>query len=362
MPDLDRATRFLRACRREPVDATPVWFMRQAGRSLPEYRAIRERASLPEIVNRPELCAEVTLQPVERLGVDAAILFADIATPLPGIGIDVRIVEGVGPVIDRPVRERSDLERLRPFEPDEAVGPLLEAIGLIRAASPVPVIGFAGAPFTLASYVVAGRSSSDAGVLKALWRRQPAVVEELLDQLTTMTIRYVGAQVAAGVQAVQIFDSWVGALGPLDYAQLVMPQMSRIFEAIEGLGVPAIHFTTGTAGILDLVATAGGDVIGIDWRVAISDAWSTFPDRAIMGNLEPTLLLGPWEATERRVGRILEDVARRPGHIFNLGHGVPPEADPDHLRRIVDLVHETTAAPSSAGSATTNDVAERITA
>lgn len=345
---MSRADRYLRACRKEPADATPVWFMRQAGRSLPEYREVRARAGLIEITRTPDLCAQVTLQPVERLGVDAAILFADITTPLPGIGLDVEMVEGVGPVIDRPVRTAADLGRLRPFDPGEAVGPLLEAIRLIRAASPVPLIGFAGAPFTLACYAVEGRSARDASTLLGLLRSDPAVAEGLLDRLTDLTIAYLRAQVAAGVQAVQLFDSWVGALSPFDYRATVAPRMRRLFEGVRDLGVPVTHFGTGTAGLLCDMAGTGGDVIGLDWRVALADAWALVPDRAVQGNLDPSLLRGPWEPIERQARWVLDQAAGRPGHVFNLGHGVPPDADLDSLRRLVDLVHErTTVRPPS---------------
>jgi uroporphyrinogen decarboxylase len=344
--------RFLRACRREAVDATPVWFMRQAGRSLPEYRAVRERASLVEITQDAALCAEVTLQPVRRLGVDAAILFADITTPLPGIGADVRIVESVGPVFDRPLRTAADIAALRPFDAADAVGPLLDAIRLVRAASPVPLIGFAGAPFTLASYLVEGRSAPDARRLKALMHDDAQLGDDLLARLADLTIEYLRAQVDAGVQAVQVFDSWIGALGPFDYARVVLPHTRRIFEAMASLDVPAIHFGTGTGGLLRLMAEAGGDVIGVDWRVALDEAWKTFPDRAIMGNLDPTVLLGPWTAVEEQARWILAAAAGRPGHVFNLGHGVLPSTDPDHLRRLVDLVHEAGAAAPGTTSAT----------
>jgi uroporphyrinogen decarboxylase len=334
--------RFLRACRREPVDATPVWFMRQAGRALPEYRAIRARASLAEIVRDPALCAEVTMQPVRRLGVDAAILFADITTPLGGLGVDVEIVDGAGPIIARPVRSRHDVDMLRSFDPLEAVGPLLDAIRLLRRELAVPLIGFAGGPFTLASYLVAGRSSRDAEPLKSLFRTEPAVAGDLLRRLTAMTAAYLRAQVNAGAQAVQVFDSWVGALGPLDYERWVAPNMRRLFADLADLGVPAIHFGTASAGLLTRMAEAGGDVIGLDWRVALGEAWAQLPDRAVQGNLDPSALLGPWDEAAGQARWILAQAGGRPGHVFNLGHGVLPDTDPDALRRLVDLVHVAT--------------------
>jgi uroporphyrinogen decarboxylase len=333
--------RFLRACRREPVDATPVWFMRQAGRSLPEYRAIRERATLADIVRDPALCAQVTLQPVQRLGVDAAILFADITTPLPGIGVEVEIVDGVGPVIGRPIRTADDLDRLRPFEAQTAVPGLLEAIRLLRRDLDVPLIGFAGAPFTLASYLVEGRGSRDAGTLRRLLHAEPELAGRLLDALVDMTVAYLSAQLEAGVQAVQLFDSWVGVLGPYDYDRHIAPRMRRLFEALRPLGVPAIHFATGAAGLLPRVANAGGDVIGLDWRVDLGEAWAQVPDRAVQGNLDPHVLLGPWQEVQRQARLVLDGAAGRPGHVFNLGHGVLPATDPDQLRRLVDLVHGT---------------------
>jgi uroporphyrinogen decarboxylase len=332
--------RFLRALRGASVDATPVWFMRQAGRALPEYRAIRERATLLEITRDPALCTEVTLQPVRRLGVDAAILFADITTPLAGMGVAFDIVEGRGPVIERPVRTAEDVAALRAFEPEAAVAPLLEAITLIRQASPVPLIGFAGAPFTLACYLIEGGPSRDFLQTKALMHAQPATWEALLDHLVTTTIAYLGAQVAAGAEAVQVFDSWVGGLSPLDYERRLSPHMRRLFEGIAQLRVPSIHFGVGTAGLLRLQASAGGDAIGLDWRIALSDGRSLVGDRAVQGNLDPTLLLGPWDATAEAARWILELNNRRPGHVFNLGHGVLPGTDPDHLRRLVDLVHD----------------------
>ena len=335
--------RFLRACRRESVDATPVWFMRQAGRSLAEYRAIRARATLVEITRDAALCAEVTLQPVRRLGVDAAILFADITTPLAGIGIEVEIVDGVGPVIDRPIRSLEDVDRLRPFEPDAAVGPLLEAIRMVSRESTVPLIGFAGAPFTLASYLVEGRSSRDAIRLKSLMHAEPATFDRLLASLVDLTIGYLRAQVAAGAQAVQLFDSWIGTLSPFDYAGSVAPHMRRLFADLKGLGVPTIHFGTDSAGLLRAMADAGGDVIGLDWRIGLANGWALVPDRAVQGNLDPALLLGPFEAAADQARWILDQAAGRPGHIFNLGHGVLPATDPDDLRRLVDLVHEASA-------------------
>jgi uroporphyrinogen decarboxylase len=332
--------RFLRAVRGRSVDATPVWFMRQAGRALPEYRAVRERATLLEITRDPALCAEVTLQPVRRLGVDAAILFADITTPLAGMGVAFDIVEGRGPVIDHPIRTRADVDALRPFEPHDAVAPLLEAIALIRRESPVPLIGFAGAPFTLACYLVEGGPSRDFLQTKRLMHAEPETWARLLDHLVTATIAYLRAQVAAGAEVLQVFDSWVGGLSPLDYERRLWPHMHRLFEGIGALGVPSIHFGVGTSGILGLQASAGGDVVGLDWRISLAHGRRLVGDRAVQGNLDPTLLLGPWDGVEEAARWILEENDRQPGHVFNLGHGVLPGTDPDHLRRLVDLVHD----------------------
>jgi len=347
-----RRDRFLRACRREPVDATPVWFMRQAGRALPEYRAIRERATLLEITRDAALCAEVTLQPVRRLGVDAAILFADITTPFAGLGVDFDIREGVGPVIERPVRTAAAVAVLRPFEPEASVAPLLEAIRLVRAESPVPLIGFAGAPFTLACYLVEGGPSRDFVRTKTLLHGEPETWDRLMAVLTEMTVRYLSAQVAAGAQAVQVFDSWVGGLSPLDYERAVAPWMHRLFTAVGELGVPSIHFGVGTAGLLRLQAAAGGDVVGLDWRIALADGWSLVGERGVQGNLDPVLLLGSFDGVAESARWILDQAAGRPGHVFNLGHGVLPATDPDDLARLVDLVHTHTShdrAPALAG-------------
>jgi uroporphyrinogen decarboxylase len=332
--------RYLRATRGLPVDATPVWFMRQAGRALPEYRKIRESATLIQITRDPALCAEVTLQPVRRLGVDAAILFADITTPFTGLGVAFDIVEGRGPVIEHPVRTMADVEALRPFEPEAAVAPLLEAIRLIRAESPVPLIGFAGAPFTLACYLVEGGPSRDFLHTKRLMHAEPETWAALLDRLVDATIAYLSAQVAAGAQAVQVFDSWVGGLSPLDYERRLWPWMRRLFEGIAPLGVPMTHFGVGTGGILDQQASAGGDVIGLDWRIALSEGRRIVGERAVQGNLDPVLLLGPWDGVEEAARWVLAQNDRRPGHVFNLGHGVLPGTDPDNLKRLVDLVHD----------------------
>jgi len=340
VPEPRPDARFLRAARGRSVDATPVWFMRQAGRALPEYRKVRERATLIEITRDPALCAEVTLQPVRRLGVDAAILFADITTPFTGLGVPFDIVEGRGPVMERPIRTMADVQALRTFDPQDAVAPLLEAISIIRRESPVPLIGFAGAPFTLACYLVEGGPSRDFVNTKRLMHAEPETWAALLDRLVDTTIAYLRAQVAAGAEAIQVFDSWVGGLSPLDYERRLWPWMRRLFDGLAGLGVPLTHFGVGTGGILRLQASAGGDVIGLDWRIALSEGRRLVGERAVQGNLDPVLLLGPWEGVEESARWILAQNDRRPGHIFNLGHGVLPGTDPDQLARLVDLVHD----------------------
>jgi uroporphyrinogen decarboxylase len=341
--------RFLRACRREPTDRTPVWFMRQAGRSQPEYRALRERYSLLDICRTPELCAEVTLRPVAQLGVDAAILFADITLPLLGLGVAFDLVEGEGPVIDRPLRAAADIRRLRPLDPPRDVPFVLDAIRTIRRDATVPLIGFAGAPFTLASYLVEGRGSRDLLLTKRIMLEAPDAWDDLMARLTDATVAYLAAQVGAGAQAVQVFDSWVGALGPRDYERAVLPHMRRVFDGLRPLGVPAIHFGTGTAGLLPLMTQAGGEVIGVDWRIRLRDAWALIGARGIQGNLDPAALLAPFDVAAGAARAILADAAGRPGHIFNLGHGVLPDTPQEHLRRLVALVHE--HAPARAGDA-----------
>jgi uroporphyrinogen decarboxylase len=313
--------------------------MRQAGRSLPEYRALRERHSFWEVAGTPELCAEVTLQPVRRHGVDAAVMFADIMTPVVSMGVDVELVEGVGPVVAAPVRSAADVERLRVPEPGEAFAPLLEAIAIVRAelAPAQAVVGFCGGPFTVAGYLVEGRPSREFATVKALMYRAPDVWRALLDRLSECFSGYLDAQVRAGADVVQLFDSWVGVLSPDDYEEFVAPWSARILEAQTA---PTIHFGTGTAGLLEAMAAAGGDVIGLDWRIALDDGWARVGDRGVQGNLDPAVLLGPWERTEAAALDVLARAAGRPGHIFNLGHGVLPATDPDVLTRLAALVRD----------------------
>jgi uroporphyrinogen decarboxylase len=331
--------RLVRACRREPVDATPVWFMRQAGRSFAAYRTLRERYGILELAKTPELCAEVTLMPVRELGVDGAVLFADIMLPLEPMGVGLRIEPEVGPIIDRPIRSAADVAALRPFDPVE-VSFTLDAIRLVRRelAGAAGVIGFSGAPFTLACYLIEGRPSRDFATAKAFMYREPAAWHDLMERLSTMVITYLRAQVDAGADVVQLFDSWVGGLGPADYRAFVQPHVRRIFTALRD--VPTIHFGTGTTAILEDLAGAGGDVIGLDHRVSLADAWRRVGyDRSVQGNLDSARLLAGWDATRAGAMAVLEEASGRPGHIFNLGHGVLPATDTDLLRRLVDLVH-----------------------
>jgi uroporphyrinogen decarboxylase len=333
----------VRALRREPVERTPVWFMRQAGRSLPEYRALRERHSFFEVANTPELCAEVTLQPVRRHGVDAAVLFADIVTPVLGMGIDVELVEGVGPVVERPVATAADVERLRVPQPEEAFGPVLEAVRIVRRELEPEraVVGFCGGPFTVAGYLVEGKPSRDFVKTKQLMYREPAVWHALLDRLADVFGGYVAAKVEAGADAIQLFDSWVGALSVADYEEFVAPYSARVLAAVD---VPTIHFGTGTTHLLASMAATGGDAIGLDWRVSLDQGWlAVGPDRAVQGNLDPAALLGQWARIEASALDVLARAGGRPGHVFNLGHGVLPETSPDDLGRLVELVHERTA-------------------
>jgi uroporphyrinogen decarboxylase len=333
----------VRACRREPVERTPVWFMRQAGRSLPEYREIRKRHDLFEVCRRPELCAEVTLQPVRAHDVDAAVMFADIMLPVLGMGIDVELVENVGPVVRDPIRTEGDVERLAVPDPQESVPFILEAVRLVRAELQAEkgVIGFCGGPFTVAGYLIEGKPTRDFVATKRCMYGSPQVWHALMDKLADTFAAYLAATVEAGADVVQLFDSWVGALSVDDYREFVAPYSARVLAAVE---VPTIHFGTGTTHLLGDLAAAGGDVIGLDWRVPIERGWELVgQDRGVQGNLDPALLLGPFERVEAAALRILDAVGGRPGHIFNLGHGVLPGSNPSDLRRIVELVQRATA-------------------
>jgi uroporphyrinogen decarboxylase len=327
----------VRACRRcASVERTPVWFMRQAGRSLPEYRALREKHPFFELAMTPDLCAEVTLQPVRRHDVDAAVMFADIMTPVVAMGVDVKLVEGVGPVVEEPIRTAADVERLRVPDPEEAVASVLEAVRLVREQLPPEkaVVGFCGGPFTVAGYLVEGRPSRDFLTVKALMHDEPTVWHALMQKLADTFAPYLQAQVRAGADVVQLFDSWVGALSPSDYEAHVKRYSLDILRSVD---VPTIHFGTSTAGLLPLLE---GDVIGVDWRIDLQDAWHQigFDERGIQGNLDPAALLAPWSHVQSETEWILSQAQGRPGHIFNLGHGVLPGTNPDVLTRLVELV------------------------
>ncbi|KAB2349606.1 uroporphyrinogen decarboxylase [Actinomadura rudentiformis] len=335
---------FVRACRRLPVPHTPVWYMRQAGRSLPEYLRVREGVPMLEACARPDMIVEITLQPVRRYGVDAAIFFSDIVVPLRAIGVDLDIKPGVGPVIADPIRDKAAVERLRRLTPDD-VPFTTEAIqGLVGELGSTPLIGFAGAPFTLASYLIEGGPSKNHDHTKAMMYGEPELWAELMDRLADMTIDYLKVQIEAGASAIQLFDSWVGAVGPQDYRESVLPHSRKIFDAIESLGVPRIHFGVGTGELLGLMGEAGADVVGVDWRVPLDEAVHRVePGKALQGNLDPAILFAPWEVVEQRARDVLARGRTAEGHIFNLGHGVLPSTDPDVLARLTDLVHEVSA-------------------
>lgn len=342
------ASDFLAACRSQPTGRVPVWFMRQAGRALPEYRALRREGSILDAIRRPEVAAEITLQPVRRYGVDAAILFSDIILPLAAIDVGVEIVPGRGPVVAEPFRSASDLARLRTFRPEDAPY-VAETIALLRRELAVPLIGFAGAPFTLASYLVEGGPSRDFAVVKRLMFSEPDLFGALLERLAETTLAFLRLQVEAGAQAVQLFDSWVGALSPSAYRRQVLPATRRVLEGLGG-GVPRIHFGVGTGELLGLMADAGADVVGVDWRVPLDVARRRVgPGRALQGNLDPAACLAPWPAVRVAAQEVLDQAAGAPGHIFNLGHGVLPDTDPGVLTELVAYVHETTATRRTSG-------------
>ncbi len=336
-------TRFMRACRLEPADTTPVWFMRQAGRVLPEYRKIREKYNLLEICRQPELCAEVTLQPVRRFGVDAAVMFADIMLPLMGIGVELELVDNVGPVIASPIRDMVGVEALRPIVPEEDVLYVIQAVRAVKRelGDKTPLIGFCGAPFTLAAYLIEGKPSREFGKTKAIMYGAPDVWHALMERLTDIMTPYLHAKVDAGADALQLFDSWVGALSPRDYAQYVEPYSRRIIASLRTRGVPFIHFGTGTATLLDLMKEDGGTIIGVDWRIPLDVAWKRIGYHlGIQGNLDPATLLGPQEVMEEQAADVLRRAGGRPGHIFNLGHGLLPDTPLDNVMRLVEFVHD----------------------
>jgi uroporphyrinogen decarboxylase len=336
---------FLRACRRLPVDHTPVWFMRQAGRYMAEYRAIRQNNTLLQICAQPELAAEVTLQPVNALGVDAAILFADILLPLIPMGIDLEFAAGEGPVIHNPVRSQADVDALRSIEPRESLAHVMQALRLVRREleGKIALIGFAGAPFTLASYIIEGGPSKNYLKTKGLIYENPRLWDQLMRKLAEVVSDYLASQVEAGAQAVQLFDSWVGALGPEDYRQYVLPYSRMVFDAVRAAGVPAVHFSTGTGPYLPLLKEAGGDVISVDWRLPLDRAHQMLGGGvALQGNLDPVALFAPRPVLEERVCAVLDSASGFPGHIFNLGHGILPETPVENVRAVVEMVHQRT--------------------
>ena len=343
---MPRNDRLLKACLLEKTDCTPVWFMRQAGRYMAEYRRVREKYGLMKMFKTPELSVEITLQPVEVLQVDAAILFADILLPLEGMGIRLEFAAGEGPVIHNPVRKLADAEALRVACPEEALGYVLETLRLVREElqERVPLIGFAGAPFTLASYAIEGKGSHNYLLTKRMMYEEREMWDLLMDKLTRMLSAYLLAQAKAGAQVLQIFDSWVGCLGPADYRDYVFPYTKQLFLALREAGVPSIHFGTGTGDLLPLMRQAGGDVMGADWRISLDVAWERVgPGVGIQGNLDPVALLAPWPLLKERAREILNRAAGRAGHIFNLGHGVLPPTPVDSVKALVDFVHEYTS-------------------
>ena len=336
--------RFCAALEHEQPDRTPVWFMRQAGRCLADYRALRERYPILTLAKTPELCAEVTVMPVTAFGVDAAVLFADIMIPLEPMGVSLEIQPEVGPIIHAPIRSRADVDRLRLIEPETEVAFVMDAIRLVRREldGRQAVIGFSGSPFTLACYLIEGRPSRDYAIAKAFMYREPDAWHALMEKLSSVVIAYLNAQIDAGVHVVQLFDSWVGALSPSDYVSYVQPHVARIFSEVRG--APTIHFGTGTAALLEPMTVAGGDVIGVDHRQLLDRAWERIGfDRGVQGNLDATRVLAGWEPAAEGARDVLRRAANRPGHIFNLGHGVLPDSDPGLLRRLVELVHEESA-------------------
>ncbi|MCB9373760.1 MAG: uroporphyrinogen decarboxylase [Microthrixaceae bacterium] len=349
---IDRtASHFLRACRGEPVERIPVWFMRQAGRSLPEYRAVRGEGSILQAIKDPELSATITRQPVERYGVDAAILYSDIVVPAEAIGFGVDVVPGVGPVIAEPFASAADLGRLRPLDPEADTPYVLDTVRLLVEQLDVPLIGFAGAPFTVASYLIEGRPSRTYAKTKALMHGDPALWAKLVDALADLALASLRSQVAAGASAVQLFDSWAGALSPDDYRRFVLPASAKVLEGIGETGVPRIHFGVGTGELLGLLGEAGADVVGVDWRVPLDVARARVGGRAVQGNLDPALCLAPLPVVEAATREVLRR-GGGVGHVFNLGHGVLPETDPAVLERVVALVHDEGVALGAEGAAT----------
>ncbi len=345
LPITTDASPFLRACRRLPTDITPIWFMRQAGRYMPEYCAIREKYSLIEICHHPEIAAEVTLQPVRALGVDAAILFADILLPAIPLGVGLEFAKGEGPVLQNPVRTLDDVKKLHPVNPETDLGYVMDAIRILRGElKDVPLIGFCGAPFTVASYIIEGGSSREFLKTKTMMYSDPQTWHALMEKLTVVLSDYLVAQIRAGAQTVQVFDSWVGALSPQDYETFVLPYSQKVLGAAKAEDVPVIHFGTNTTTLLLLMKRAGGDVLGLDWRIPLDDGWKLLGDDvAVQGNLDPITLFAPVPEIKKRVHDILRRAEGRPGHIFNLGHGILQNTPVGNVKAVVDMVHEFSA-------------------
>ncbi len=340
-------SRFLRACRRQTVDATPIWLMRQAGRYMEEYRRLRQSYGILEIIKTPELAREVTMQPIEAFDLDATIIFADILPPLEGMGLSLEFVKGEGPIIHNPIRSAADIQQLRTPKPEESLAFTLEAIRLVRReldSRGIPLIGFSGAPFTLACYAIEGGSSRNYLQAKSMMLAEPQLWQQLMNKFSQVVGHYLLAQAQAGAQVLQLFDSWVGALSPADYRERVLPYSQQAIEIARQAEVPIIHFGTNTNGMLEMIRDAGGDVIGVDWRIDLDLAWKRLgSDVAIQGNLDPVALYAPWPELKNQARRILDLAAGRPGHIFNLGHGILPTTPVDNVRRLVDFVHEYSA-------------------
>jgi len=341
-----QASRFMKALRRESTDATPIWLLRQAGRYMPEYRSLREKYSFLQMVKTPELAVEVTMQPIRAFDLDAAIIFSDILPILDDMGLRLTFEKGEGPVLHNPIRSAGDVDVLRIPPAEETLSFTLDAIRLARAgldSRALPLIGFSGAPFTLAAYAIEGGSSKDFKRAKTFMMSEPQAWHKLMEKLSAVVGDYLLAQAKAGANVLQVFDSWVGILSPSDYREYVLPYSQRAIEIARGAGIPIIHFGTNTGGLLELIHEAGGDVIGVDWRIDLNTAWARLGDGvAVQGNLDPVALLAPWEELKRRAGRVLDQAGGRPGHIFNLGHGILPGTPVENVKRLVDFVHEHT--------------------
>ncbi len=348
MSEIEERYPFLMACHRQPTEYTPIWLMRQAGRYMKEYRTLRKKYSFLEMCKNPEIAAQVTLQPIEKFKLDAAIIFSDILIPLEPMGVEFEFAKGEGPVFHHPVRGMKDIEKLRVIEPEEEVPFLVKAIRMVRKEleGKIPLIGFSGAPFTLASYIIEGGHSKNYILTKGLMYQNRPAWDALMNKISDVLIRYLNAQIRAGVQAVQLFDSWVGCLSPTDYEEYVLPYSKRVIDGIDK-SIPLIHFATSNSTLLELMKRAGGDVIGVDWRVDIGEAWARLGyEVAIQGNLDPVILFGSVDLIKKEVKRILDCVGGRPGHIFNLGHGILPNTPVENVAALVESVHEYSAKSS----------------